>query len=121
MLCCGCCGHRLTGGPHSGTYPDGTPRRQYHCHRGGGGCGRVAGDVRAVDRELRAFVMRRLSDPRRAAAIAAARAQVADRLTAVTTVIAECEAIGEAGSGAGRSRWPRSTRPTNPSPPTSPA
>ncbi len=96
VLRCGCCGHRLTGRPHSGTYPDGTARRQYHCNKGGGGCGGVAADVRAVDRELGAFVMRRLSDPQHAAAVAAARAQVADRLSAVHAEIAECEAIGEA-------------------------
>lgn len=95
VLRCGACGHRRTGRPHSGTYPDGTPRRQYHCHKGGGGCGKVAADVRAVDRELRAFVTRRLSDPRHAAAIAAARAQVADRLTALNTEIAECETLAE--------------------------
>lgn len=56
----------------------------------------MAADVRAVDRELRSFVMRRLSDPRHAAAVAAARARVADRLSVVTREIAECEAIGEA-------------------------
>ncbi len=56
----------------------------------------MAADVRAVDGELRSFVVRRLSDPRHAAAVAAARARVADRLSAVTTQIAECEAIGEA-------------------------
>lgn len=96
VLRCGLCGHGVTGRPHSGTYPDGTPRRQYHCNKGGGGCGRVAADMRAVDRELREFVARRLSDPRHAAAVAAVRAQVADRLTMVTTEIADCEAIAEA-------------------------
>ncbi|MGH3754268.1 MAG: recombinase family protein [Pseudonocardiaceae bacterium] len=96
VLRCGLCGYGLTGRPHSGTYPDGSPRRQYHCHKRSGGCGGVAADVRAVDRELRSFVVRRLSDPRHAAAVAAARARVADRLTAVTTEIVECEAIGEA-------------------------
>ncbi|MGH3571380.1 MAG: recombinase family protein [Pseudonocardiaceae bacterium] len=96
VLRCGLCGRGLNGRPHAGTYPDGSPRRQYHCNKKSRGCGGVAADVRAVDRELRSFVMRRLSDPRHAAAVAAARARVADRLTAVTTEIAECEAIGEA-------------------------
>ncbi|MGH3571320.1 MAG: recombinase family protein [Pseudonocardiaceae bacterium] len=96
VLRCGVCGRGLSGRPHAGTYPDGCPRRQYHCSKRSRGCGGVAVDVRAVDRELRSFVMRRLSDPRHAAAVAAARARVADRLTAVITEIAECEAIGEA-------------------------
>ena len=56
----------------------------------------MAADVRAVDRELRSFVVRRLSDPRHAGAVAAARARVADRLSAVKAEIVECEAIGEA-------------------------
>lgn len=86
----------MTGRPHSGTYSDGTPRRQYHCNKGGGGCGKVAADMRAVDGELRAFVALRLSAPRHAAAVAAARAQVADRLAAVNAEIADCEAIAEA-------------------------
>ncbi|PZS30314.1 MAG: recombinase family protein [Pseudonocardiales bacterium] len=96
VLRCGLCGRGLNGRPHAGTYPDGSPRRQYHCNKRSRGCGGVAADVRAVDRELRSFVMRRLSDPRHAAAVAAARARVADRLTAVVTEIADCEAIGEA-------------------------
>jgi DNA invertase Pin-like site-specific DNA recombinase len=96
VLRCGRCGHRLTGRPHTGTYPDGVPRRQYHCTKRSGGCGGVAADVRAVDGELRSFVVRRLSDPRHAAAVAAARARVADRLSAVIVEIAECEAIEEA-------------------------
>lgn len=96
VLRCGLCGHGLTGRPHAGTYPDGSARRQYHCHKRSGGCGGVAADVRSVDRELRSFVVRRLSDPRHAAAVAAARARVADRLSAVTKEIAQCEAIGEA-------------------------
>lgn len=96
VLRCGLCGHRVTGRPHSGTYRDGTPRRQYHCNKGGGGCGKVAADMRAVDGELREFVTRRLSDPRHAAAVAAARAQVADRLTALNAEIADCETIAEA-------------------------
>jgi hypothetical protein len=37
----------------------------------------------AVDDELRKFTVRRLSDPRHAAAVAAARAQVRDRLAVV--------------------------------------
>ena len=96
VLRCGLCGRGVTGRPHSGTYPDGARRRQYTCNKHSGGCGGVAADARAVDRELRSFVMRRLSDPRHAAAVAAARARVADRLSAVITEIAECEAIGEA-------------------------
>lgn len=48
--------------------------------------------MRSVDR-LRAMVIARLSDKRYAAALEAARAQVADRLTELNAEIAECEEL----------------------------
>jgi hypothetical protein len=46
-----------------------------------------------VDAEPQVLVVRRLSDSRYAAALEAARAQVADRLTAIRIEIADCEAL----------------------------
>ena len=90
---CELCGHTLTGRPHTGAYPDGEKRRQYHCQKQRKGCGKVAADARAVDREIRGFVIRRLSDQRHAAALSAARARVADRLGEVENEIREIEGI----------------------------
>ncbi|MGH3760529.1 recombinase family protein [Actinophytocola sp.] len=66
-------------------------KKYYTCEKERRGCGTVNADLRAVDQELRAFVILRLSDDRYAAAVEAARAQVADRLTAVNAEIAEYE------------------------------
>jgi site-specific DNA recombinase len=96
ILRCGLCGHALSGRPHTGTYPDGQKRRQYACVKSRGGCGKVAVDVRAVDRELRGFVLDRLSDRQHAAALTAARARVADRLSEVEAEIRECERLQKA-------------------------
>ncbi|MGH8573051.1 MAG: recombinase family protein, partial [Gammaproteobacteria bacterium] len=94
---CGSCATTLMARPHNGQYPDGEQRRQYFCGRAKrGACGKVAVDMRAVDRELRELVVARLSDSRHAAAIAAARAQVADRLSAVDAEIAEIEQLQRA-------------------------
>ena len=79
------CGHGLTGRPLCGDLSGWLSSVAVPLQQALLGAG-VAGDVRAVDRELRSFVMRRLSDPRHAAAVAAARARVAHRLTKVTTV-----------------------------------
>ncbi|RKT84228.1 Site-specific DNA recombinase [Saccharopolyspora antimicrobica] len=92
---CGACGKKMTSRPHSGTYPDGTKRRQYHCPPNRNGCGKVAADMRAVDAELRAFTIMRLSDSWYAEAINAARARVADRLAEVQREITECEQVQE--------------------------
>jgi hypothetical protein len=70
-------------------------RRYYTCAKERRGCGMIHADLRSVDNELRAFVILRLSDSRYAAAVEAARAQVADRLNAVKAEIAECEALQE--------------------------
>lgn len=93
---CGVCGQGLSARTHTDTYRDGERRRAYFCSKHRRGCGKIAADARAVDRELRDFVIERLSDSQHAAAIATARAQVADRLSQVTTEIAECEALQEA-------------------------
>ncbi|MGH3795559.1 MAG: recombinase family protein [Pseudonocardiaceae bacterium] len=93
---CGVCGKALSGRPHTGQYPDGDKRRQYGCTKTRGGCGKVAADVRAVDRELRALVISVLSDAKHAAAIKAARARISVRLGQVETEIAECEERQEA-------------------------
>jgi hypothetical protein len=78
----------------------------------------VYADVRSVDRELRIFVLKRLSDSRHAAAISAARSQVAERLAEVNEEITRREALQRALSerlgsrqitldptGTGRARW----------------
>ncbi|MGW7538758.1 recombinase family protein [Amycolatopsis sp. NPDC054798] len=93
---CPKCRKKLSARPHVGEYPDGQRRRQYHCPKARGGCGKVAADMRAVDREIRALVIARLSDKNHAAAIKAARALVSDRLAAVEAEITECEERQEA-------------------------
>lgn len=71
-------------------------KKYYTCDTDSRGCGKVNADLRSVDRELRALVITRLSDTRYAAALEAARAQVADRLTQVNAEIAECEGLQNA-------------------------
>jgi DNA invertase Pin-like site-specific DNA recombinase len=66
-------------------------KKYYTCEKERRGCGKVNADLRSVDQELRAYVILRLSDDRYAAAVEAARAQVADRLTAINAEIAEYE------------------------------
>jgi hypothetical protein len=90
---CEVCGRTVNGRPHVGVYPDGQKRRQYTCMKARGGCGKVAADARAIERELRGFVISRLSDPDHAAALAAVLARCADRLAEVEAEIRECEAL----------------------------
>ncbi|MEU0535655.1 recombinase family protein [Amycolatopsis tolypomycina] len=98
ILRCGLCNTKLSAHRQSekNAYPDGTTRATYFCNKARRGCGRVYADVRSVDRELRIFVLRRLSDSRHAAAVAAARSQVAERLAEVNEEIARCEALQRA-------------------------
>lgn len=97
ILRCGLCGMKLSARRHKEQpHSDGTPRGQYFCNTQRRGCGKVFADRRAVDKELRLFVIERLSDSRHAEAITAARAQVAERLTAVRKEITECEKIQNA-------------------------
>lgn len=93
---CGVCGKPLSARPHVGSYPDGQRRRQYSCTKARRGCGKVAVDMRAVDRELRALVISVLSDAKHAAAIKAARVRISHRLAQVEAEIAECEERHEA-------------------------
>ncbi|OAP29021.1 hypothetical protein A4R44_00815 [Amycolatopsis sp. M39] len=93
---CPKCGRRLSARPHVGEYPGGERRRQYHCPKARGGCGKVAADMRAVDREIRGLVIAIMSDPNHAAAIKVARALISDRLATVEAEIRECEERQEA-------------------------
>jgi hypothetical protein len=73
-------------------------KKYYTCEKERRGCGKVNADLRSVDQELRTYVILRLSDDRYAAAVEAARAQVADRLSVINAEIAEYEALQEAVS-----------------------
>ncbi|MGH3451890.1 MAG: recombinase family protein [Haloechinothrix sp.] len=96
ILRCGVCGVKLSAHAQNETYRDGGRRQTYFCNKGRRGCGRVYADVRSVDRELRIFVLRRLSDPRHAAAVSAAGSKVAERLAQVNEEIANCEQLQRA-------------------------
>jgi DNA invertase Pin-like site-specific DNA recombinase len=97
ILRCGRCGAKLSASRKDTRYRDtGERRAVYFCNRQRRGCGKVYGDRRAIDAELRTLVVARLSDSRHASAVAAARARVADRLAEVRAEIARCEAIQNA-------------------------
>lgn len=93
IVLCGGCGKQLSGRPHSGTYPDGEPRRQYHCHGGHGGCGKLAADQRRVDATLRTFALGSLGDPAHVARLAAAAAETARRATEIAEQIGQAQAV----------------------------
>jgi len=91
------CDAALSARKGEGFYKGTEVRRAYYtCAKERRGCGKVNADLRSVDRELRAWVIARLSDSRYAAALEAARAQVADRLTALNAEIHDCETLQEA-------------------------
>lgn len=101
ILRCARCGLTLSAkkvsSTKSGFYPGTTQRKAvYFCHPDRRGCGKVSIDVRATDKRLRALTASRLSDPRHAAAVSAARARVAEELTRVRKELAECLRIQEA-------------------------
>ncbi|MFC0434905.1 recombinase family protein [Kutzneria buriramensis] len=97
LLRCGKCFHKLSAHVQTGkTYKDGTKRFDYFCCKQHRGCGGVYADGGSVDRELRTFTINRLSDDRHAAAIAAARARVADRLAEVNDEIDDIERLHQA-------------------------
>ncbi|MEV6624945.1 recombinase family protein [Amycolatopsis sp. NPDC051106] len=97
ILRCGRCEMKLSASRKDTVYKDtGERRAVYFCNKQRRGCGKVYGDRRAVDAELRLIVIARQSDPRHASAVAAARARVADRLAEVRAEIAECEKIQNA-------------------------
>ncbi|UMP04388.1 recombinase family protein [Amycolatopsis sp. EV170708-02-1] len=93
---CSLCRKSLSGRPHVGEYKDGQRRRQYACTKARGGCGKVAADMRMLDREIRGIVIARLSDKSHAAAIKAARARISDRLKQVQEALTKCNARLEA-------------------------
>lgn len=97
ILRCGLCGAKLSARPSGGSaYPDGAQRRMYFCNGQRKGCGKVYADQRGVDREIKAFTIARLSDPRVAEAMNAARARVSTRLAEVEEEIAACNQISKA-------------------------
>ncbi|MGH3450932.1 MAG: recombinase family protein [Haloechinothrix sp.] len=96
ILRCGVCQVKLSAHAQNTAYSDGQRRVTYFCNKGRRGCGRVYADLRSVDRELQIFTLQRLSDPRHAAAVAAARSKVAERLASVNEEIAHCEQLQRA-------------------------
>jgi DNA invertase Pin-like site-specific DNA recombinase len=103
IVCCGRCGHRLTGRPRAwlNSYPDGEVRRQYWCQPRtvGGGCGRLCIDQRELDRHVGALVVRILSDPRHAEALEAAAKATEDKRRPLRAELSECEHLAEELSG----------------------
>jgi site-specific DNA recombinase len=100
IVCCGKCGHWLTGRSNQ-PYPDGEIRRQYFCHPRtvGGGCGGTAINQRELDRYVGAFVVRILADPRHAEALEAAAKAVVDKRRPLLAELSECEYLAEELSG----------------------
>lgn len=88
---CGACGRPLSGRAESAT-----GRGSYRCNKQRRGCGRIDISIRRVDAELRALTIARLSDPRHAAAIAAVRSEVSDRLSDVQHEIDQIESLARA-------------------------
>ena len=68
----------------------------YWCNKQRKGCGKVQAQMAHVNDELRAMVIARLSDPRYAQAITAARARSSERLDALNAEIGEIEELQEA-------------------------
>ncbi|MCP3804964.1 recombinase family protein [Allokutzneria sp. A3M-2-11 16] len=97
ILRCWLCRMKLSAAPKDTVYKDtGERRAVYFCNKQRRGCGKVYGDRRAIDHELRLLVIARQSDSRHASAVAAARARVADRLADLRAEIGECEQLQEA-------------------------
>jgi site-specific DNA recombinase len=99
IVCCGLCGHRLTGRPMAGLrpYPDGEVRRQYWCQLRAvrGGCGRITIDQRELDRHVGALVVRILADPRHAEAVEASAKATEDRRRPLRAELSECEHLAD--------------------------
>jgi DNA invertase Pin-like site-specific DNA recombinase len=87
----GVCGRTLSGRPKAGLDPDGQPARVYFCAPAHGGCGKTLMDAWTVETEARAFTVARLSDPRHAAQIAQAFAEVANARAELDQQITEAE------------------------------
>lgn len=103
LVCCGRCGHRLSGRPRSQLkpYPDGEVRRQYWCQPRllNGGCGRITVDQRELDRHVGVLVVRILSDPRHAEAVEAAAKVTEDKRRPLLAELSECEHLADELSG----------------------
>lgn len=98
ILRCGVCGVKLTARTNKAkTYRDGGQwRYTYFCPKQRRGCGTVFIDGRAVDGELLAFTLARLSSERHAKDVAAARSQVNERLARVRYEIEQIEVLQQA-------------------------
>jgi DNA invertase Pin-like site-specific DNA recombinase len=97
ILRCGVCGTKMTARTTKDKlHKDGTPRAAYFCAKQRRGCGTVFIDRRAVDAELLAFTVKRLSDERHASQVSALRSQVNERLAAVRKEIKEVEKLQQA-------------------------
>jgi len=100
VVCCGLCGHRLSGRPRVNMkpYPDGGVRRQYWCQPRAhdGGCGRIAVDQRELDRHIGALVVAILADPRHAAAVESAARSAVEQRQKIEAEISECEQLANA-------------------------
>jgi site-specific DNA recombinase len=103
IVCCGHCGHRLTGRSRAylKPYPDGEVRRQYWCQPRTvrGGCGRITIDQRQLDRHVGALVVRILADPRHAEALEAAVKATEDKRRPLLVELGECEHLADELSG----------------------
>jgi hypothetical protein len=103
IVCCGHCGHRLSGRPMVALrpYPDGEVRRQYWCQPRAlrGGCGRITIDQRELDRHVGALVVRILADPRHAEALEAAAKATDDKRRPLVAELSECEHLADELSG----------------------
>ncbi|MGH3799987.1 MAG: recombinase family protein [Pseudonocardiaceae bacterium] len=103
LVCCGHCGHRLTGRPRAWLkpYPDGEVRRQYWCQPRavGSGCGRITVDQRELGRHVGALVVRILADPRHVEAVEAAAKATQDKRRPLLAEVGECEHLADELSG----------------------
>jgi site-specific DNA recombinase len=102
VMFCGVCGQSMKGQLRSrlGSYPDGSPRREYRCRvsEDGYGCGGNSIDARVAEQLVGDAVKAALSDPRRAERVAARSAVIGkerarinadiERLTEDTRVLA---------------------------------
>lgn len=97
---CGVCGCYLVGRPrdHYRPYPDGAIKREYWCCPNNGGCGHIFIDQRALDGYVADWVLRTLSDPghadavaRRAAEFSAQRAALEAEASTIEQALDELE------------------------------
>ncbi|MBB4684635.1 recombinase family protein [Amycolatopsis jiangsuensis] len=95
ILRCAVCRRKLSARTNrTATYrEDGQWRFQYFCPKQRRGCGTVYVDGRAVDRELLAFTVERLSDERHAHEVAVLQSRTSDRLAEVRAEIAQIEVL----------------------------